>query len=335
MSKTGSSALQVAFVRNRRLLAEHGVDYPEDPSDRLAVQDGVTSGNGLALSHYLVPWLSGGGRPARGDETPAQAAERRLDRFVTRLSRTGDATTVLYSSEFLYHFGEPALRRLVDRCFERQVRVEVVVYVRDIAGQAVSNYLQDVQRGLCTLTLHDYLSAGPGTRYRPAIRSRLRALRSVLGTSSVHVVRYDAVRRGLVEDFFSCFLGIPSEAVEDPVHREVNRSLTLAEAQLMRQVNQRVRDRAAAKEASDALVALPPLAAAGWFLTREEVGTLRDRFDKTVQWVNATGIRGGPLSLLGDLPVADVRHEEALDERHLRLTEWLAVLAQRASPHPS
>lgn len=53
--KTGTSALQAAFVRNRDWLAGHGIDYPPSPWDEAAANHKITSGNGMGLAKFLNP----------------------------------------------------------------------------------------------------------------------------------------------------------------------------------------------------------------------------------------------------------------------------------------
>ncbi|MBD4901542.1 hypothetical protein GUF73_11090, partial [Xanthomonas citri pv. citri] len=58
--------------------------------------------------------------------------------------------TVLYSSEFFYLAPTAQLKQLRDHVAGQDAVLQVVVYVRDIVGHAVSSYSQVVKRALFT-----------------------------------------------------------------------------------------------------------------------------------------------------------------------------------------
>ena len=109
MGKTGSSALQVALVRHRDLLARHGVTYPPAPSDAAAARDGVVSGNALPLVRYLVTSKS----PRR------VAPDALMHEALATVRGNPDEPTLLFSSEFLHQASPDRLATLRDRCETR------------------------------------------------------------------------------------------------------------------------------------------------------------------------------------------------------------------------
>ena len=316
MGKTGSSALQVALVRNRSLLASHGVSYPAHESDPIASSGGVTSGNGMRLARFLVPWL----------RSPGEDAEQHLHDVLSALETETTSRNTLYSSEFLYHFEPVAMGELVRRCADVGVRVQAVVYVRDIAGHAYSEYAQRVKRALCIGSFLDFISIDDVEGYDPALQTTLDGLHQLLGRDGVRVLHYDSLRDRLASHFFECVLGVSTAAQFDSVDQMVNRTLTDAEIDLMRRLNRSLASQDAGKRASDALVGLPPLGALERWITQEEADVLRERFQGQVSWVNATGVEEGQLSLMGNARIGERAGSYALDERHEHLLAWVSRL---------
>jgi len=217
MSKTGSSALQVAFVQHRELLERHGLTYPADPSDVSAAQGGITSGNGIRLARYLVPGL------ARADADLDTVLDRALGPV-----RRGSGGDLLLSSEFLWHFDPERLATAVDRCRELGYTVAAVGYVRDVAGHALSEYSQQVKRHRFTASFADFAAGTTEPGYEPGMRQWISGLQSVVGPDQVAVHHYDTHRRRLVAHFFAEALDIHDE-LPLSVSTVVNRSLTPAE----------------------------------------------------------------------------------------------------------
>lgn len=306
MGKTGSSALQVALVHNRESLAAAGVRYPEHASDVRARKGRAGSGNGQALQELLT--TDGGSLPD-----------------------VDDAPTVLYSSEFLWYFRPDRLAFLRDRLAERGIPLEVVAYVRDIAGMVVSAYAQSVKRSRYVAPLSTYIEEygvntaglGPG--------ARLHTLVELLGKENVHVRHYDSERDRLVPLFFTDVLGVASPEQEPG---EINRSLTALETQWMRHMNATLRDDTAALIASEALTRRAPLPSPAFSVSAADLAALEARFGEEVAWVNEHFL-DGRLSVRGTFQVSSAPTPEVgLEQQHL--LEALADLANRnASRRPA
>lgn len=315
MGKTGSSALQVALVRNRDWLASRGICYPLADSDVLAKQGGVTSGNGMRLARFLVPWLHSEGENTR----------RHLDEALAALP--SEADTVLYSSEFLYHLGEQRLTEMAVACAGLSIPLRVVVYVRDIAAHAYSEYAERVKRARCTVDFRDFIDEERGD-YHPALREKLEMLRRTLGDEAVTVVHYESVRANLVPHFFETILGISDLDGFESMSHPVNRSLTDDEMVLMRGLNSRLPHAGAGKLASDSLVTLPPRGTSERRITPQEAEILTSRFEEDVAWVNSTGVVGGELSVVGRTAIGQRSTSTRLHEEEQHLLDWLALVVK-------
>ena len=301
MGKTGSSALQVALVRNRDALAAAGVRYPEHASDTRARKGRAGSGNGLALQDLLT--TDGGALP-----------------------EIAGAPTVLYSSEFLWYFRPDRMAALRDQVEARGVQLEVIAYVRDIAGMVVSSYAQSVKRSRYVAPLSTYIEEYGANTTGLGPGARLQTLVDVLGAEHVIVRHYDSERTRLVPLFFTDVLGAAAPA-EEP--GEVNRSLTSQETEWMRHMNPSLSDDRAALIASEALTGRTPLPSPPFTVTDADLAALERRFGAEVAWGNEQFL-GGMLSVQGsvavsDAPVADVGRSEQ------HLLDVLSDMANRQS----
>jgi hypothetical protein len=228
MSKTGTSALQVFFVRNREALAAAGVDYPAADSDWLALQGGTVSGNGVELSRFLVPTLA--------TAAPEADHPRILATFRRQIAEADG--TLLYSSEALYYLHHDRFAQLHQICVEAGASLEVVVFLCDIAEHALSEYAQSVKRQRCTETFSEFISFDfPPPTYDVRIRSQLEPLVELLGPAHVHAFHYAREKRTMAQTFLREVLGITELAGFELDPGQVNRSLTAREVEWMRLSN--------------------------------------------------------------------------------------------------
>jgi hypothetical protein len=287
--KTGSSALQVAFARNREQLAARGVLYPRWENDEVVLAGGVDSGNGLPLAWFLVPSMAPRGRDIASE----------LDRALVTLD--DEADSILYSSEFLYRFDDDRWEQLNDRVAAHGRRLRAVVYVRDISGHALSMYGQQVKRGLYTETFSTFIDPSRGD-YSPGFASPIERLVRTVGRRSVVVIHYDSVRESIFRHWCRCILGVEPDSSWDVdlVEGVVNRSLTVLELRLMRSLNSKLAGKSEARRVSDALIACTPLTGEAPRLSGADAKTLHERFDDEVHQVNELGTVGGPVRVLAE-----------------------------------
>jgi len=224
--KTGTSAIQGAFDLARGRLAEHGVVYAGAARQPMRATLAVT------------------GRPAMlGEAQPDMAY---WDRLVQNIREAGDQRVVI-SSEFFADGDDEAARRVVADL--GGPRVHVVVTLRPLDKVMPSQWQQFVQNGFCTPYL-EYLDRILRRPDRPIPRFWLRHRHDKLvarwaaaaGADHVTVIVVDGSDRLALLRTFESLLGLPAGLLvpEDDV---VNRSLTLAEAELVRQLNEEFKRR--------------------------------------------------------------------------------------------
>ena len=292
LPKTGTTALQVWCVRNRGWLQEHGVWYPPFRSDAKAGDGGAHVGNGLPLLRYLRPESA----------TRPDGPERALRQVRAELARN-DASTVLYSNEWLFgqHRSEQ-LRALRDALAVTGVTLQTVVYLRDIAGLALSAYAQQVETRMVATTFSEYVGSSVVTppKFRISWQARLERMLEVVGPEHVLVQHYDSNRHRLVESLLEV-LGI-TDGPDGPgdAASVYNRTLTVREIEWKRYLNARITSRAESRRLGDAIAQLPaPSDGERLGATAADVAALR-RFENQVDWVNRTFFEGDPvLSILG------------------------------------
>jgi hypothetical protein len=308
MGKTGSSALQTAFVRNRLRLADLSVHYPPIESDPSAERGEAVSGNGVEVYPFLCP------EPRFSNED--------IDRSIQRVFEQMEATkcqSVLYSSEFRYYFSSERLTELRQRLDDSGYGLRVVLFVRDIAGLVVSSYAQNVKADGYVSPMTTFVHAYAAYPDDMGVQPRLAVLLDILGPENIVVIRYDAVRGRILEAFMERAFSRTDLLDFDLVLESVNRSLTPQQTEWMRYMNAGLHGTQPAEIATGVLLRHAPERTDPPVVTREELGWLDRRFGAEVAWVNEHfGDLG--LSVAGGATVVDAR-DDSLDptatERHL------------------
>jgi hypothetical protein len=226
--KTGTTAIQGAFHLARGRLAAHGAVYAGADRQPMRATLAVT------------------GRPAMlGESRPDMAY---WDKLVRDVREAGDQRVVI-SSEFFADGDDATARRVVADL--GGPRVHVVVTLRPLARVMPSQWQQYLQNGLRTPYLEwldGMLRQVPYDQPTPTFWQRHRHDKLVArwaaaaGAQNVTVIVVDGSDRLALLRTFESLLGLPGGFLvpEDDV---VNRSLTLAEAEFVRQLNEEFKRR--------------------------------------------------------------------------------------------
>jgi len=227
--KTGTTALQGAFHLARARLAAHGVFYAG--ADRSPVR--AT----LAVT----------GRPAMlGEASPDIAL---WDKLVRTVRGAGDQRVVI-SSEFFDDADDAVARRVVADL--GGPRVHVVATLRPLARVMPSQWQQYLQNGLRTPYLEwldGMLRKPPYDQPTPTFWQRHRQDKLIArwaaaaGVPNVTVIVVDGSDRLTLLRTFESLLGLPAGFLVPEDEMAVNRSLTLAEAEVVRQLNEEFKRR--------------------------------------------------------------------------------------------
>lgn len=225
--KTGTTAIQGALFDARDRLPEHGVEFP---------------GN---TRHPMEAVLAAVARPAMmGDAVPT---EQHWARLVQQVKAAGRRTAVVSSEFFADAEDDATIARIVEQLGGD--RVHVLVTLRPLARIMPSQWQQYVQNGL-RMGYEDWLRhmlrKAPYEQPNPSFWRRHRHDRLVgrwaraVGPERVTVVVVDDRDRGGLMRVFEALLALPENLLQ-PVPDTANRSLTLAETEMLRNLNKEFR----------------------------------------------------------------------------------------------
>ncbi|MEV7148833.1 MULTISPECIES: hypothetical protein [unclassified Streptomyces] len=225
--KTGTTAVQGALFAAKDKLPAHGVEFP------------ATS------RHPMEAVLAACARPAMmGDIAPT---EKHWTLLLKQVEATGSRTSVISSEFFADAADDETVARIV-----RQLggdRVHVLVTLRPLARIMPSQWQQYVQNGLrmgYEEWLHHMLRKAPYEKPNPSFWRRHRHDRLVerwsraVGADRLTVVVVDDRDRDSLMRTFEALLGLPENLLQ-PVPDTANRSLTLAETEMLRKLNMEFR----------------------------------------------------------------------------------------------
>ncbi|MBK1720875.1 hypothetical protein [Thiocystis violacea] len=229
MPKSGSSALQVFFARNRTLLLSEGVDYLELSDLSRAEKGGITSGNAGSLSRSML---------RESDEGYLQDNGASYGLLIERIQASGSAKC-LVSSEFFSFVGEDAYRELLDDLANIECRCKFIYYVRRQDQALISGYMQRVKRHRFKGYPEDFVKGAYRNNRLLNYYDMARRFEGVFGEGNVIAGVYESTRkhpRGLAGDFLERMFGVcPQWLRPQP---SVNTSPSPAELKLLLLANQ-------------------------------------------------------------------------------------------------
>jgi hypothetical protein len=224
--KTGTTAVQGALQAARERLAAEGVFYPGKGRQPLWSILAVTRQPALV-----------------GDPSPDMAY---WDNLVRSIGAAGDQRVVL-SSEFFAGADDVVARRVVR---DLGPRVHVAVTLRPLTKILPSQWQQYMQNGYCMPYLEwlDGILSDPPRTPTPGFWRRHRhdeliaRWAAAAGPENLTAIVVDESDRLMLLRTFKAMLGLPN-GVLVPEEGVANRSLTLAEAEVVRQLNEEFRRR--------------------------------------------------------------------------------------------
>jgi hypothetical protein len=221
--KTGTTSIQGALFAAKDAMAGHGVDFPAHCRHPMEA----------ALAVCARPGMMGDTRPTEGH----------WQRLLDAVRATGRRTSVISSEFFADAPDDRTIARIVDDLGRDQVHV--LITLRPLARIMPSQWQQYVQNGL-RMGYEDWLQhmlrKAPYEKPNPSFWRRHRHDRlverwvRVVGAGNVTVVVVDDRDRGGLMRTFESLLGLPAGLLV-PVPDTANRSLTLAETEMLRKLN--------------------------------------------------------------------------------------------------
>jgi hypothetical protein len=299
--KSGTTALQEAFVDARKRLVEFHVAYPTQGAQR---HHGKAA---LAVGDMHYGWKSAG----------IKYPEQVWTDLVTEVTGYGDQTVVV-SSEHLAQLKPEIIQRVATELGPGPVHA--VATVRPLEKILPSSWQQYVKGGLVMpygkwlkRVLRNPPAGGPTPNFwrRHSHGDVIARWADIFGPENVTLVVVDDADRTMLFRSFEALLGLPPDTLLAAKRRDDNRSMTAAEAELVRRVSESVKSRGvdwdffytvirtglAQRMARERLPRPdePRLSTPKWALERgAEIGT------EAARQIEATGVRViGDLSALG------------------------------------
>jgi hypothetical protein len=225
--KTGTTSIQGALFAAKDQLPAHGVEFPAH------------------TRHPMEAALAACARPAMmGDIVPTDGHWTKL---VKQVEAAGRRTSVVSSEFFADAEDEATVARIVGQLGGD--RVHVLVTLRPLARIMPSQWQQYVQNGL-RMGYEDWLRhmlrKAPYEQPTPSFWRRhghdrlVERWAAVVGPERVTVVVVDDRDRDGLMRTFEALLGLPENLLQ-PVPDTANRSLTLAETEMLRNLNKEFR----------------------------------------------------------------------------------------------
>ena len=225
--KTGTTSIQGALFAAKDQLPAHGVEFPAH------------------TRHPMEAALAACARPAMmGDPMPT---DRHWTKLLEQVKATGRRTCVISSEFFADAEDDDTVGRIVEQLGGD--RVHILVTLRPLARIMPSQWQQYVQNGLrmgYENWLRHMLEKAPYEQPNPSFWRRHRHDRLVerwaraVGPERVTVVVVDDRDRDGLMRTFEALLGLPDNLLQ-PVPDTGNRSLTLAETEMLRNLNKEFR----------------------------------------------------------------------------------------------
>ncbi|HEY5820958.1 MAG TPA: hypothetical protein VIT20_03205 [Propionibacteriaceae bacterium] len=231
--KTGTTALQRTAAGQRDRLLELGVLYP----DRRTTNHRKAT---FAFTDRPVSWSG---------PSAVVPDKLRWTRLLAEIKADAE-NRVWLSNENLSEEPEDRLRELLDAVGGSQ---HVVLTMRSLPAQLASAWQQYLKSGVFSTFeywLERVLSDVPDPPITPSFKARsdlggiVEKWARLVGEDQVTVVVLDPANRALVPRTFETLLGLPTGLLDAQLEgSDLNRSMTFAEAELIRSINEVVRDR--------------------------------------------------------------------------------------------
>jgi hypothetical protein len=286
--KTGTTSLQDALNRNRKELQSQGIIYPKTRKFRAQHEFAWSVGQ------------RGWGWKQFGGSQAGPSPARRMFKLI-RSSKQN----VIISSEFLSELSPEHIKKLASSIGDKQLRL--IFTVRPVAKILPSAYQQEVKNG-SKLTYDKWLARVLDPEKESRVRTRFWKRHShhleiakwaeIVGVANISVIVSDESRPEFLTDSFFELIGASTDSFRESKKDIVNRSMDLAEIELLRRINEKF-DRNL-----------------GW---DEYVASIRSTIVKT--WTQSIPSENSPGRLANP-----ENFKERIDQRVLEVTEGIKAL---------
>ena len=224
--KTGTTALQQALSEVRDELSANGFNYPKIAGD----------------AHHRAAWSvieKTWGWKKRGGRSMAPIEWQKLERKLR-----SNKNTAIISSEFFSQASYDQLANLAGKV--KSADVEVIFTWRPLPFMLASSYQQYLKYGLKLSYLEwlDSIFESSGkAKHTPSFWQRnlhgdvVSRWVDFFGAEKISLIAVDESDPNFLYNSFSNLAGIPAGIIQEPVRKEMNRSLTFNESALLLEIN--------------------------------------------------------------------------------------------------
>lgn len=258
--KTGSTALQLYFAANKKLLEEEGISYAFFNS---ASQE---TGNGLYLFQKIF-----------GQTIPDEELEELIEFYLS-----GRALAICSAEDFT-RLNLKEWKRIKKTCLRLNIQVKVVTFIRNISPYYLSLHGEFIKAGQLAINYKDFIKKD---YYFPVISS-LKVLVDVFGKMSISVIHYDSVL-DKIDTAFMHAVGLTSDNYDRSVlGKLINRSLTNYEQEIVLKVS-KATGALYTPELTELLIGKLPQLKSQKRCQPDEIDILMERHNVDVEWLNKT-----------------------------------------------
>jgi hypothetical protein len=220
--KTGTTAVQKFFTRNRAALARRGVLYPESYTKFDA--------------HHPLPWALGVGHRDKDSSMPAEEVVRAI---LHEADAAGAETVILSSEEFINLEAAERLAKL-KRLFDPHA-IEVLIYLRRQDSLLLSSYGQHVRMYSIRFsgTISDFLLKHSNFLNKYNYWQMLQRWANVFGSEAMRIKLYDQAKfpQGNIVEDFADTLGLDLDGCDVRKVSGINRNLSDLGLEVLRRLN--------------------------------------------------------------------------------------------------
>jgi hypothetical protein len=256
-SKTGSSAIQSFLALNTSLLLKYGFDYPAQRAMKIAREGKTTSGN--LVTSTPSSWL-----PAVRTATESSAC-----------------SNILFSHERLFQLILEEPEHLSAAL--KKYHTVIILYVRNPLDHLLSAYGQAVKRHGETRKLEEWADS---YRHPTKVLDFLHVCKDL--DASLVVQNYSRISC-IEENFAKAVLGQKSEEFfenSERLQHQVNRSMTRAEYELLRQLNRHLDSSSTAAISNVLADSLPQISSEREYMTESLLNRTCNRLRGVINEIN-------------------------------------------------
>ena len=149
LPKTGTSALQAFFSKNRNLLLEKSIDYPIMGNFQRQVKGDIASGNAVFFAKAFLP--------KNNKSSLVNNKNKYIQEFIDKIKHS-KSKYIVVSSEFLVGINISSLFEIKNFLKSQlNIKIKIVYYMREQVSHLTSTYIQSVKRSNCTLFPEEYI----------------------------------------------------------------------------------------------------------------------------------------------------------------------------------